>query len=174
MQRDASALNWAMLPMTFVALVLLGLALMQLGRGVEGPGSSSVQGSPRTEYPAAAQTKQYFDWPNQVQWQAMTKDGNPFFTLAIQAPPPPKPPPAPPATKKVDVIYRGFFETSAGVKRAVVQVADKQVITGIGGKVLADFLAAEIALRHLQLTNAAGKAVKLEFTKPQSLEIPAQ
>lgn len=174
MQRDSSALDWAMLPTTFVALVLLGLSLLHLSQSTEAPAGAPTAGPPATEYPAAAQTRQFFEWPTRVDWQAMTNNGNPFFTLAIQAPPPPKPPPAPPATKKVDVTYRGFFQTSAGVRRAVVLVADKQVLAGVGEKILADYLAAEIALRHLQLTNAAGKAVKLEFAKPQGIEVPAQ
>lgn len=125
-------------------------------------------------HPAAEQMRQFFSWPSAVSWRPFTNEGNPFFTLAIQPAPPAKVSTPEPATRRVDVTYRGFFETSANVRRAVVQVADVQVLARRGERVVADFVAVEIELRHLALTNGAGQAVKLEFSKTQPIEVPAK
>ncbi|MCC7374531.1 MAG: hypothetical protein IT581_07730 [Verrucomicrobiales bacterium] len=173
MRRDIVILNWLMIPALVVMALLLALALSQLSSRTAVPPESRPSGPLPTPHPAAEQTRQFFAWPGSVDWRPMTNAGNPFFTLAIQPAPPPKPPPPPPKTRKVDVTYRGFFETAAGLKRAVVQVADKQVLCSLGEKFLADYVAVEIGLRHLGSTNAAGTALKLEFAKTASVEIPA-
>jgi hypothetical protein len=58
------------------------------------------------------------------------------------------------------------------VRRAVVQVDDKQVLGSRGSIIVADYAAMEIELRHLTLTNAAGQTVRCDFTKTQTLEVP--
>lgn len=174
MRRDALILNWVMVPTAAGLVALLCLSLLRLRR--EGVDLNQYRPAGPREAPstAADQTRQFFDWPSAVQWMPLTNAGNPFFTLAIQPPPPPKPPPPPPTTRKVEVTYRGFFETSVGVRRAVVQVADQQVLAGRGDKVVGDYLAGEIELRHLTLTNAAGQSVRFEFAKAQPIEVPAK
>lgn len=174
MRRSWLVLQWAMIPTAFGLLLLLGVTLVgwrHLDPALEGvrpdPGGAVV-------HPAAVQARQFFGWPAAAAWRPLTNANNPFFTLAIQPPPPPKPPPPPPATRKVEVTYRGFFETSARVRRAVIQVADKQWIAGRGDKVLTTFAVTEIELRHLSATNGTGGVVKLEFNKTVPIEIPAQ
>lgn len=174
MRRDAMILNWVMVPTAIALIVLLALSLLRLRR--DGVDLQQYRPTGPREAPstAAHQTRQFFGWPSTVHWLPLTNASNPFFTLAIQPPPPPKPPAPPPSTRKIDVTYRGFFETSAGVRRAVVQVADQQVLAGRGDKVVGDYLAGEIELRHLNLTNAAGQSVRFEFAKTQPLEVPAK
>ncbi|MBL9137021.1 MAG: hypothetical protein JNK85_14210 [Verrucomicrobiales bacterium] len=173
MRRDTVILNWLMIPAIVVLALLLALSLSQLThRGAVPPDSRPIGPLP-TPHPAAEQTRQFFAWPGSVDWRPMTNSGNPFFTLAIQPAPPPKPPPPPPKTRKVDVTYRGFFETAAGIRRAVIQVADKQILCGAGEKFLADYVAVDIGLRQLSSTNTAGVALKLDFAKTASVEIPA-
>lgn len=168
-------LNWAMIP-TGIALVSL-LLLTLLGRSRSAPEAGARLGGrdAGTAHPAAAQARQWFGWAGSVGWNPLTNTANPFFTLAIQPPPPPPPPQAkPPATRKVDVVYRGYFETSARVRRAVVQVADKELLVGRGDSILEGFAVAEIEMGHLGVTNGAGAAVKLEFSKSASIEVPAK
>lgn len=174
MRRDAALLNWMMPVVLFGLLVLLALALVRWGAAGRDGGSYIGVQPPPLPHAAADQARQFFGWPASVKWTPLTQTNNPFFTLAIQPVPPPKPPPPPPATRKVELTYRGFLETSAGVRRAVVQVADQQVIGLLGDRVVADYATSEIALRHLTLTNVAGTNVTLEFSRPQSLEIPAK
>ncbi len=176
----------ALLPCTAALGVMLGLsALAWRTRDGDEPPLSPALAAPKP-HPATDQTRQIFGWPKSVQWTPLTNSANPFFTLAIRPAPVAQPPPPAPATRKVEVTYRGFYETSAGIRRAVVQVADKQVLALRGEKIVADLVASEIELRHLTLsrlvTNAApaGAApptnppVRLEFAKPQAVEIPAK
>ncbi len=174
MQRRVLVLNWAMVPTAIGLTVLFVLALTGWPRGPRGPGGGRGDDEVATLHPASRQARQFLGWASSVSWRPLTNTANPFFTLAIQPAPPPTPPPPPPATRKVSVTYRGFFETSARVRRALVKVADKEVIVGKGDEILADFVVVEIELRHLGLTNGTGGAVKLDFSKPNSIEVPAK
>ena len=174
MNDRSSQLPWAMLPVTGGLLLLLVLAIVHTRGGSDTDGPSVAGRMPPVPAYAAEQARRFLGWPKEVKWTPLSLTNTPFFTLAIRPPPPPAPAAPPPATRMVKVTYRGFLETSAGVRRAVVQVADQQVVMGRGEKVLADYAAAEIELRHLTVTNAAGKSVRLEFTKPQDIEVPAK
>ena len=173
MRRHVMVLNWLMIPTAVGILVLLVLTLMGWPRVMQAPGGGLTDTDAAGLHPAPQHARQFFGWASTVSWRPLTNSANPFFTLAIQPPPPPTPPPPPPATRRVDVTYRGFFETSARVRRALIQVADKQVMAAKGDKLLADYGVVEIELRHLGLTNGAGAAVKLEFSKPMAIEVPA-
>jgi hypothetical protein len=72
------------------------------------------------------------------------------------------------------VTYRGFLETSAGIRRAVVQVADKQIVAKRGETIVADFTALDIELRFLTVTNSTGKSLKFPFATNQPVEVPAK
>ena len=174
MRRGALMLNWAMIPTGIALLALLILTLTGWRRVPADARARRVGADAGGLHPAAQQARQYFGWASSTAWKPLTNSGNPFFTLAIQPLPPPNPPPPPPATRKVDVVYRGFFETSARVRRAVVQVADKQIIAGKGDPIVADYSVADIQLGHLGMTNAAGVAVKLNFSKTAPIEVPAK
>ncbi len=174
MRRNSSFLSGTLLPIGIGLVALLGLTLFQFNRtDVEGT-ASATPAAPATTHPPAGHTRQFFGWPSRMRWLPLTNSSNPFFTLAIQPPPPPKPPPPPPTTKKVDIVYRGFYETSAGVRRAVVQVADKEVLARKGDIIVADFVTTDIELKFLAVTNPAGKSVKFNFATNQPIEVPAK
>lgn len=174
MRRSHVLLNAALIPCTIALLVMLVLSLLHRP-AADGDWRRSPAGPVLAPaHPASEQTRHFFDWASHLRWRPLTNSANPFFSLAIQPPPPPPPPAPSPTTRKIDVTYRGFFETSAGIRRAVIQVADKQILARRGDKVVADYATAAIELKHLALTNAAGTAVRLEFAKPQSLEIPVK
>lgn len=174
MRRNLTLLNWSLAPVAVALLVLLSLALLRLRPGSLGDPDLVGLPLPPVPHPAAAQTRELFSWATAVSRRPLTNAGNPFFTLAIRPTPPPQPPPPPPATKKVDLTYRGFFETSAGVRKALVQVADKQVLAGVGEPVVSEYTVLSIGLGQLALTNKSGAAVQLPFRTNQSLEIPAK
>ncbi len=171
MRRDTAILNWIMVPLAIGLILLLALALLRVRSSEDLDTERGGLGALPPPHPAPEQTLQFFNWASSVAWTPLTNSQNPFFTLAIQPAPPPKPPPPPPKTKKIEVTYRGFMETAAGVRRAVVQVAEKQVLAGRGEAVVADFQAVEIGLRHLVVTNKAGASNKFEFAKAQSIEV---
>lgn len=176
MNRESLLFQWAMVP---AALLMAGLLAFSLARlRDDDPSLSGIRPhpAPPTRHPAADQTRGHFGWPGEANRQPMTNLANPFFTLAIQAAPPPPPPtpPPPPATRTVSVTYRGYLETSAGLRRALVLVDDRQLLVARGETVVANFAVADIELRHLSLTNAAGASVRGEFSKPVPVEVPAQ
>jgi hypothetical protein len=174
MRTRVPLLEWLLVPTTLGLLVLLALTLATLRHRATGMVPPVTNTPALRPLAGASQVHDYFSWPATVRWLPPTNTANPFFTLAIQVSHPGAPAASPLATKKIDLIYRGFFETSKGVRRALIQVAEQQVLSGLGEKVVADYVAVDIALRHLNLTNPAGKTVKLEFALPQQLEVPAQ
>lgn len=181
MRRPPALLNGSVLPVTGILVLLLGFSVLRLrdpNPAAEPPSHSPTNAPP---HPAAERTRQFFGWPAQVEWLPLTNNGNPFFTLAIQPPPPPKPAPPPPATRKVELTYRGYLETSAGIRRAVVQVADKEVLARLGEPVLDAFHTTEIEPGHLLLTSTnppvgtnPPATVKLGFSKTLPIQIPAK
>jgi hypothetical protein len=174
MRRHSPLLTLSLVPAGLGLLLLLGLSLLHLRTPDPRDGTKPATPTASESHPAAEHTRQFFGWPSRVQWQPLTNTGNPFFTLAIQPPPPPTPPPPPPATRKIDVTYRGFLETSAGIRRAVVQVADKQIVAKRGETIVADFTALDIELRFLTVTNSTGKSLKFPFATNQPVEVPAK
>ena len=183
MRRSQFLFTGALVPCTVALVAMLVLTSLRLRRievTVPEPPPAPAASPPLP--PILEQPRHFFGWSKSVKWLPFTNAANPFYTLAIQPPPPPQPPPPAPTTRKVDVTYRGFFETSAGVRRAVVQVADKQVLALRGDKVVDLFTATEIAIRHLTLTyqptnappGASNPVVRLEFAKPQAIEVPAK
>jgi hypothetical protein len=173
MGRDASVLDWAMLPAAVVLVVLLVLSLLGVGGTAEGLAPLRGGLPAPASHGAADEMRLYMAWLKDVNWQTFTNDRNPFYSVAIKPPPRQETSAPAPATRRIEVTYRGFFETSAGVRRAVVQVADKQVLGGIGERIVADLAAMEIELWHLTLTNATGKSVRCDFARPASIEVPA-
>jgi hypothetical protein len=96
---------------------------------------------------------------------------NPFYPNPKQPPPPPPPPPS---TRKIEVLYQGFFMNSQGEKRAYIQVADQLVTGPVGTKVVANLVVADIALRTLTLKDSAGRPTVLDFNVKKAIEIPVQ
>jgi len=97
-----------------------------------------------------------------------TNLSNPFFTAHFQ---PPKPPP--PTTRKVSMIYQGFFQSTDGDKQAFVRVDDANLTVALGAPIVADLAVSEINVRTLTVTNSASRTNVLEFNQTVSLEVPA-
>ena len=91
-----------------------------------------------------------------------------FHTMYFQPPPPPKPP----TTRKIDLIYQGFYQTSSGQKQAFVKVAEGVVVGAIGARVVGDWVVDEINLRRLILKNGAAQTNLFEFNTKKQVEVP--
>jgi hypothetical protein len=97
----------------------------------------------------------------------LTNRITPFHTTYFQ------PPPAKPVTtRKVELTYRGFYETAQGQKRAFVRVDDQVLVASVGAKLLGDLVVTDIALRTLVLTNGQAQSNRLEFNAGKLMEIP--
>lgn len=103
-----------------------------------------------------------------AQRKPATNLNNPFFAGQFQSSPP-----APaPTTRKITVVYQGFFATTHGEKHAFVKVGDQLIVGPVGTKIAADLIINLIDLGTLTLKDGAGKPTPLPFNAPQTLEIP--
>lgn len=105
-----------------------------------------------------------------------TNQVSPFYTAHFQpsgsSAKVPDPVSTKPATKKIQVIYQGVYQTAAGEKKAFMKVGEESVVGNVGAKVVADWTVAEIALRTLTLQSASAQTNQLEFNVPKEIEVP--
>jgi hypothetical protein len=98
-----------------------------------------------------------------------TNQANPFYAIQLFPPTPP-----PPKTRKVEVVYQGFFSTSHGEKFAYVLTDKKLLIGQVGTAVVTNLNIADMNMAGLTLKDRAGKEVYLLFNTNQTLEVPVQ
>jgi hypothetical protein len=156
-------------------LVVAGLALLLLAAatrlGGRMPGLTPLREQPRTIQRALpdAQVAQWFSLPLLTRLAPATNSVNPFYTLYFE----PKPPPPPPPTKKVELLFQGWYQASSGERLAYVKLGEALLTLTNGAKVVADHAIKDIGLRTLTLTNAAGQTNVLEFNVKKALDVPA-
>lgn len=96
-----------------------------------------------------------------------TNLSNPFYTAHFQ---PPKPPA--PTTRKVNMTYQGFLQTTDGDRLAFVRVDEANLTVALGRPIVADLAVGEINAGTLVLTNGATRTNVLEFNQAASVEVP--
>ena len=96
---------------------------------------------------------------------------NPFYPNPTPPPPPPPPPP-PVTTRKVELLYQGYYVTSRGEKKAYLLVGDQLLVGTPGAKVTGPLVIVDIGARALRLKDAAGKETVLDFNVKKSVELP--
>lgn len=101
--------------------------------------------------------------------QPATNQANPFYSIQLFPPTPP-----PPKTRKVEVVYQGFFSTSHGEKFAYVLTNNALLIGQVGASVVTNLNIADMNMAGLILKDPAGKEVFLPFNTKQNLEVPVQ
>lgn len=109
---------------------------------------------------AASAVPQGARWTNQV---------SAFYTTHF-VPPQPKPP----TTRKVNMTYLGFVQSTDGRRRAFVRVGDDTVIGTLGSNVVADLALATIGPLAVTLTNRVAQTNQLEFNTLKMVEVPVQ
>jgi hypothetical protein len=100
---------------------------------------------------------------------ADTNSVNPFFTRYFMPPPS-----APPTTRKIEVTYQGFYQTTGGPKQAVCKVADIFVAAAVGAKVTANLFIADATMQSLTLTNPAALTNILPLNVKKEIVVPIQ
>ena len=147
-------------------LVLLVLVLRDYGVGLP-RFPQSARHAETAFTPVSESQLQKLLAPANVPALSSTNLGSPFFTTHFQ---PPKPPA--PTTRKVDMIYKGFFQTTDGDRQAFVQVDNANRTIALGRPFIADLAVSEILPRTLTLTNSTSRTNVLEFNKSTSVEVP--
>ncbi|MHB8523077.1 MAG: hypothetical protein ACYDH9_20290 [Limisphaerales bacterium] len=160
-----------------LAVTVLGGSLLLLILVVQDFGSSFPQSPPlaasRSPMPPSLADGAFLDLfsPGTLaRMKAGTNTPNPFYTTYFQPPPPP----APKTTRKIELTYQGFQETTGGDKRAYLLVGTNLVVRPVGGTVIADLTVVDIALKALILKHNGTQEVVLSFSAKKDVEIPVE
>jgi hypothetical protein len=150
-------------------LCLLLLALAALGgrrpRFAEALIRSSV---PRDPIPTAV-IRTLFD--AEVNLAAVARTNSPSLVFTRRFMPPVLPPPT---TKKVELTYHGFYQTTEGPKTALIKAADAIVPVTAGGRVIANLFVADITWQALTITNSAAQTNLVPLNAKKEFEVPLQ
>lgn len=144
--------------------VLLYLAVTGLGGHSLGfRESNSATNSPAL-LPAATLARLFArdGWPKTL---ADTNNLNLFITVQPPAPPPPK-------TRKIELIYLGFYQTAEGPKRTLLKLGENFIGGQVGSNLTANLFAADATIMTLTLTNPAGQTNLLELNAKKEIEVP--
>lgn len=151
--------------------ILLYLAVAQLG-GKAPPyrDTGSLSSPPQTIAPVA-KLEAVFVAASQLKPVTNTGPANPFLTRYFVPPPTPAPAP-PPTTRKIEVTYQGFYQTTNGPKFAVLKVAEGLMAVRIGGLVATNVYLAQASLTNVILTNPAAQTNILPLNTKKEIEVP--
>ncbi len=109
-------------------------------------------------------------------WPTVVLDTNlpsPFYTTAFIPAPKPAPRPAPPpTTRKITVVYQGYFTTASGPRTAMIKLPDGIGTTALGSQIVTNNYVANLTHNTMTLTNAAGQTNLLLLNTAKELEIP--
>jgi hypothetical protein len=80
----------------------------------------------------------------------------------------------PKSTKKIELTYLGFFETTGGRRTTIVKLGDAFLVKQVGSKVTANLFAAEASILVLTLTNSAAQTNILQLNIKKEVEVPIE
>lgn len=106
------------------------------------------------------------NWPKHVVDAASE---NAFATLHFKPPVVPVPPPT---TRRVELTYQGFYQSSDGPQRTLLKLGDALVAVPVGGVVVTNLWVADAGFKTLTLTNSAGQTNVLAVNTAQTVEVP--
>ena len=110
------------------------------------------------------------NWPPKV---LLTNLPSPFFTTAfIPVPKPPAPPPPAPTTRKITVVYQGYFSSGDGPRMAMVRMPEGISTPRLGGQIVTNHFVADLTHSAMTLTNVAGQTNVFLLNTAKELEIP--
>src|SRR4051812_23848640 len=84
------------------------------------------------------------------------------------------PAPPPPTTRKIELTYQGFYQTTDGPRQAMVKMGESFLVTPIGSRVVSNLFAADVTIQALTLTNLAAQTNLLPLNIKKELEVPLQ
>lgn len=164
--------RWVSVGVMIAGLLMTILAAMRLGGDL--PDLPQIRSSNQEASKHPFQT--LVDRPdlNGVnRWQIMRNETNPFYTDFFKPAPKPAPPPKP-TMKQVQVLYQGWYESSAKEVEAFVTIDNKKHSAILDGKLGSSFTLLEIHSEFIRLKSNDEKEHRVPFSKPTSLKIPIQ
>lgn len=110
------------------------------------------------------------NWPKTV---LDTNAPSPFYTTAFIPAPKPAPKPAPPpTTRKVTIVYQGYYAAGDGPKTAMIKMTDRFATIPLGSPVVTNYYITDLTHKSMTLTNTAGHTNLLLLNTAKELEIP--
>ena len=92
---------------------------------------------------------------------------DPFFTRYFVPPAPP-----PPTTRKIDVTYLGFYQTSDGPRTTIFKLGNSYQVAPIGTRIETNLFLANATMQALTLTNLGGQTNILPLNRKSELTVP--
>lgn len=80
----------------------------------------------------------------------------------------------PPTTRKFEMTYQGFYQTSGETKQVFVKVDDALKLAKIGSSLVTNLVVTDAVFDTLTLTNSAGQTNLLKLNTKQTVEVPIQ
>jgi hypothetical protein len=152
--------------------VLLALVIMKIGgKTPDFHDNDSLSAPPQSLIPVAKLGSLFTSsqWPGPL---PATEAASPFYTRYFV--PVPSPVPPPPTTKKIELIYQGYFQAEGGPRNAIVKLADTFKVVPIGAAVATDYYVAEADMQSLTLTNPASQTTLLPLNAKKEIEVPVK
>lgn len=150
--------------------VLLYLALTNLGGKAPEVRDAAAEGAVPSQAlaPVAGLERLYSEagWPKSL---LGTNLPDPFFTRYFIPPAPP-----PPTTRKIQVTYQGYFQTSDGPRTTIFKLDDAFQVAPVGGRIATNLFLADATMQALTLTNLAGQTNILPLNAKTELVVPIQ
>lgn len=109
---------------------------------------------------------------SQGAWPKLLSDTNtlnPFVTRYFIPPATP-----PPTTRKIEVTYQGFYQTSDGPKQTIFKLGEVFQVAPIGARIATSLFIAEANMQALTLTNLAAQTNILPLNAKKELVVPIQ
>jgi hypothetical protein len=97
---------------------------------------------------------------------------DPFFTRHFSPPVTPSPPP--PTSRKIELIYQGFYETEGAPRHAFIRLGDILLAAPAGSNFAANLFISGMDASSLKLTNQAGQTSVLGLNVKKEVEVPAK
>ena len=146
------------------------LVLAAAGLGGRRPGYADVEtgGTSLSVVPVGKVEKLFApaNQPRQVFDSALQSS---FATLHFTPPVVPVPVPT---TRRLDVIYQGYYQSAGGPLRAMLRAGDLLVSVPVGGMVVTNLWVAEATFQTMTLTNSAGQTNVLKMNAKQEVHVP--
>jgi hypothetical protein len=146
---------------------LLYLILTHLGgKAPDFREADAVANPPQSPAPVAGLERLFLPgiWPKTL---VQTNLLNPFYTVHFVPPPPP-----PPTTRKIDVAYQGFYQSTEGTKQIGFKLDSVFKIAPIGAQIATELFIADASIQVLTLTNVAAQTNIIGLNTNKEIIIP--
>ena len=149
--------------------LLLYLAVAGLGgKSPEYRDADGVTIPPHSPVPVAALERLFSSgiWPKSL---IDTNRLDPFVTRYFIPPVAP-----PPTTRKIEVTYQGFYQTSNGPKNTIFKLGEAFLVAPIGARIATNLFIADATMQALTLTNLAAQTNILQLNAKKEIVVPLQ